>query len=112
MALAGRELADVVGQNAIQKGRRAGAADGHFAHVRDVEDAGGVADGQMFVGDAGVLDGHFPAAELDEFAAELLVRGVEGGAFEHDDRLQVAGCKFKPAMPRTWRIGISSACNL
>jgi hypothetical protein len=31
----------------------------------------------MFVGDAGVLNGHFPAAEFDKFAAELLVRGKE-----------------------------------
>jgi hypothetical protein len=31
----------------------------------------------MFVRDAGVLHGHFPAAEFDELAAKFLVRGVE-----------------------------------
>jgi hypothetical protein len=29
------------------------------------------------------LDGHFPAAEFDEFAAEFLVSGEEGSAFQH-----------------------------
>ena len=83
MAFAGRELADVVRENRIQKFRRARTADGDFAHVRNVEDAGGVADGEVFVGDAGVLHRHFPAAELDEFAAEYLVRGKKWRAFKH-----------------------------
>ena len=57
------------------------AADGDFAHVGDVENAGGVADGEMFVHDAGVLDRHFPAAEINQLRAEFLVRGKEGVRF-------------------------------
>jgi hypothetical protein len=45
--------------------------------VTDVEQSAGAADGEMFIDDAGILDRHFPAAELDEFAAELLVRRVK-----------------------------------
>ena len=83
LALAGRELADVVGENRIQKCRRARTADGDFAHVGDVENAGGVADGKVLVGDAGVLHRHFPTAEFDKFAAEFLVGGKKWCAFEH-----------------------------
>jgi hypothetical protein len=49
--------------------------------VRNVENAGGIADGEMFVGDAGVLDGHLPAAEVNEFGAEFLVSGKKSSAF-------------------------------
>src|ERR1039458_432383 len=86
-ASAGRELADVVRENGIQKSRRARAADGDFAHVRDVEDAGGFADGEVFVRDAGVLHRHFPAAEFDEFAAEFLVRDKKWRALQHGLRM-------------------------
>jgi hypothetical protein len=34
-------------------------------------------------GEACVLDGHFPAAEIDETAAEFLVFVVEGSALKH-----------------------------
>jgi hypothetical protein len=46
---------------------------------------GGAADAEMLVCDGGILDGHLPAAELDELAARALVRGEERGAFEHGD---------------------------
>ncbi len=82
LALAGRELADVVGQHVIEEIRRARAADGDFAHVRDVENAGGVADGEMFLDDAGVLHGHFPAAEINQLRAQLLVRGEKWRAVQ------------------------------
>jgi hypothetical protein len=36
------------------------------------------------------LNGHFPAAEFDQFAAELLVRGKEWRAFQHERRMQNA----------------------
>lgn len=65
LAGADGEFADVVGEGAIEEIGGAGAGEERFAHVGDVEDAGGVADGLVFVGDGGVLDGHFPAAELD-----------------------------------------------
>jgi hypothetical protein len=41
----------------------------------------------MFVGDAGVLHRHFPAAEFDEFAAEFLVGGKKWRAFKHGLRM-------------------------
>ena len=93
LAVAGREFADVVGEDVIQKIRRARAADGDFAHVRDVENAGGVADGEMFVGDAGVLHRHFPAAEINQLAAEFLVRGKKCGAFEHGLEYEIEDLK-------------------
>jgi hypothetical protein len=37
----------------------------------------------VFIGDAGVLDGHFPAAKVHEFGAEFLVRGKKRSAFQH-----------------------------
>ena len=43
------------------------------------EVAGGVL--KMFVGDAGVLHRHFPAAEINELRAEFLVRGKKCSAF-------------------------------
>src|SRR5208283_4456822 len=95
LAFAGRELADVVRENRIQKYRRARTADGDFAHVRDVEDAGGFADGEEFVRDAGVLHRHLPAAEFDEFAAEFLVRGKKWRALQHGLRRWNFECRMK-----------------
>ena len=77
LAETGRELADVVSQNAIQKLRSSRAAHSDFAHVRDVENPGGISHREMFVCDARVLHGHLPTAELDEFAAEFLVGFVK-----------------------------------
>jgi hypothetical protein len=44
--------------------------------MADVEEAGALADGAVFFEDATVLDGHLPAAELDEPRAKLAVRLV------------------------------------
>jgi hypothetical protein len=52
--------------------------------MRNVENSGGTADGEMFVGDAGILDGHFPAAEINQFGTELLVGGKQWSAFQHN----------------------------
>ena len=48
-----------------------GLRPGNFdlAHVRDVEDPGVPADGEVLGPDAPVLDGHLPAGERDELRA-------------------------------------------
>ena len=38
-------------------------------------------DSEVFIDDAGILDGHFPAAEVDQACAEFLVRFEESSAF-------------------------------
>ena len=63
--------------------KRAGAAHGDFAHVGDVKNPGGAADGEVFVGDARVLNRHLPAAELNKLSAELLVPFKEWCALQH-----------------------------
>ena len=83
LAEAGRQLADVIRQDAIKEARRVRAADSDFAHVGDVEDAGGVADGEMFLDDAGVLDRHFPAAEINQFGAKFLMCGEKCRFLQH-----------------------------
>ena len=49
---------------------RALAGNFDLAHVGDVEQARRGADGHVLGGDAGVLDGHVPAAERDHAGAE------------------------------------------
>jgi hypothetical protein len=54
--------------------------------VRDVEEAGFRPDRDVFLDDAGILDGHLPAPERDELAVESPVRfeqrcALEGGGF-------------------------------
>ena len=80
LAPAWLEFAQVVGQYLVEKCLRGRAADQELAHVRDVENAGRAAHGLMFLHDAGVIHRHFPAAELDEFGAQFLVRGEKRGA--------------------------------
>ena len=57
-----------------------GPVDVELAHVRDVEEADPLADGPVLLEDAGVLDRHLPAAEVDQLRAELAVQVVEGRA--------------------------------
>ena len=68
-----RKFGHVVSKSRIKEFLRAGARDEEFAHVGNVENARGFADGVVFIGNAGVLDRHFPAAEIDELRAERLV---------------------------------------
>jgi len=51
--------------------------------MRDVKQTSGPAHSQMFVHDAGILHGHFPAAKFDEARAQSLVRGEKWCALEH-----------------------------
>src|SRR5262249_43175254 len=86
------ELADVVGDDALHGLGRARAAEPDFAHVGDVEDAGGAAHGFVLVENARVLHGHRPTPEVDDLRAESGVTtekrclfhlvGVRGGGLE------------------------------
>jgi hypothetical protein len=38
----------------------------------------------VFIGDAGVLDRHFPAAKVNELRAEFFMGAVKSGALEHE----------------------------
>ena len=59
--------------------RRAGLGTLHeqLAHVREVEEPGALADRAMLLEDAGVLDRHHPATELDHPRAQRAVTVVE-----------------------------------
>jgi hypothetical protein len=79
------EAGGVVHSDVLNGGEGAGAAELNFAHVRDVKESDGGADGEMLGEDAcagtGVLDGHIPTAEVDHFGAVGAVGGVKGGLF-------------------------------
>jgi hypothetical protein len=79
------EFGGVVGGDVVDKVEGLRAADFDFAHVAHVEQADGGADGVVFFDDAGVLDGHVPAAKIDHFG----FRGEVG--FEERSALQVSG---------------------
>ncbi len=49
---------------------------------RDIEDADAGAHGHVLGDEAGVLDGHVPAAEVDHLRAQAAVGGVECGLAE------------------------------
>jgi hypothetical protein len=63
------ELGDVGRRHPLKKREAARARDGNPPHVTDVEEAGVSSDGLVFADDAGVLDGHVPSSEIDEFSA-------------------------------------------
>jgi hypothetical protein len=60
----------------------AGAAELNFAHVADVEEADTGADGDVFGDEAGVFDGHVPAAEVNHPGFVMAMAGIEGGGLE------------------------------
>ena len=57
------ETGVVVGEEAVQPVAGGGALDAELSHVRDVEDAAGTADREVFLGDALVLHRHIPAGK-------------------------------------------------
>jgi hypothetical protein len=63
------ECGEIVSEQSIEPSRGPGAAHEKLAHVGDVEDAAGFADGFVLLKDSGVLNGHFPACEFDHAAA-------------------------------------------
>ena len=68
----------IIGQDMLEKWQRLRPADHEAAHVRHVEQAGGLARGQVFLDDAGrIVQGLVPAAEFHELGAVLQVTFVE-----------------------------------
>ena len=53
-----------------------------FAHVAHVEQAGGRPNRSVLFQNAGILEGHLPAAKVDHFGSHAAMRGVEGGGLE------------------------------
>ena len=82
MRLADREPGGVVGGDVLDGLERVPAGDLDLAHVADVEEAGAGPHGLMLEDDAGVLDWHVPAAELDHAGAERPMTRVERGLLE------------------------------
>ena len=78
----GLKLGDGVGGDVVGERCRIRAVDFDFAHVADVEQAGGRSHGAVFFEDAGVLQRHVPAAEIDHFGAHPAMGGVKRGGFE------------------------------
>ena len=73
----------VAGQHVLEEFHPVGAFHQQTAHVGHVKQAAGVAGVQVFGDDAsGVLDGHFPSAEIHHGGAGLHMDVVELGALE------------------------------
>jgi hypothetical protein len=89
LGLAVFETGSVVHGDVLNGGQRAGTAELNLAHVGDVKQTDGGADGEMLGEDAcsgtGVLDRHIPAAEVDHFGVVGAVSGVEGGLFQFEN---------------------------
>jgi len=77
LAFADRESCEVVGEQAVELIERAGAADEHLTHVRNVEDANLLADCLVLIDDRAVLHGHVPSGEGHHPGAEGEMGGFE-----------------------------------
>ena len=70
LGAAHRQAARIRDQGAGQRVAGAGALEEQLAHVGEVEQARALAHGSVLLEDAAVLDGHRPAAELDQTGAQ------------------------------------------
>src|SRR6185437_9736315 len=77
-----RQPGDIVGDEALQEIERPRTLNAKLAHMRDIEHARALADGAVFFKDAAILNGHLPAAELDETRAQRAMLVIERGTFE------------------------------
>ena len=68
-----------------------------FAHVAHVEQADGRTNGAVLLQDAGVLERHVPAAEIDHFGAHPAMGGVEGGGFQPSEDWLMPVAKLRTA---------------
>ena len=100
MRLADREPGRVVARDVLDGLERVAAGDLDLAHVADVEEARARPDGLMLVDDAGVFDGHVPAAVLDHAGAERPVARVERGLPERAGERLRHSLGRVPARPR------------
>ena len=80
--LADLQLPDAVGGDEIGELRRLRPADLDLAHVADIEEPGGGADGVVLVDDSGVLDGHVPASEIDHFGPQGAMNRIQRSSAE------------------------------
>ncbi len=72
--------ADVVGQQMLEELERGRSARLDLAHVRDVEHADALPDGEVLVADPGVLDRHLPARERHQLGPGGAMPVVQGGS--------------------------------
>ena len=77
--LARPQRADRVGAEAVQEGGRIRTLHLVDAHVRNVEQAGGLAGGQVLFHYRRIPDRHFPAGERDHFCAKRFMDFIERG---------------------------------
>ena len=82
MGLADAEPRRVVRADPLHRRERVFAGELDLTHVADVEQACRRSHGHMFGHDAGVLDGHVPAAERHHPGPERAVRGIQWSFFE------------------------------
>src|SRR6266571_724582 len=83
--LAGRRR-HIVRTQVIKESVRRRTLDEDLTHMTDVKKADGLADREMFVDDAGILEGHLPSAELDEARARGAMPVEERSARRHARR--------------------------
>jgi hypothetical protein len=73
LGLAVGEPCGIVGGDVLDEIEGLRAGDFELSHVTDIEESGGGADGGVFFRDAGVFDGHCPAAEGDQLCSQFLM---------------------------------------
>jgi hypothetical protein len=78
MRLPALKLRGIVHADVLNGIERLGTANEDVAHVADIEDADTGADGHVLGDQAGVLDRHVPAAEIDHLGARLAMDSVQG----------------------------------
>ena len=83
-----RQLAGIVAGDVLDGAESVAAGNLDLPHVADVEEPGGGADRHVLLDEAGVLDRHVPAAELDHASAQRSMAGVQGRL------LQCSGCRL------------------
>src|SRR5262249_54863740 len=72
-----REAGSIVHGNVFDSGQRPWPGESDITHVADVKNAYTGAYGQVLGDNAGVLNRHIPAVELDHFCAQLAMNGVQ-----------------------------------
>ena len=76
------QLGHGVGGGKVDEFGRFRSADLDLAHMADIEEADGFADGVVLVDQARVLNGHVPAAEVDHFGTTGTVDVVQRRALK------------------------------
>src|SRR6185369_10763291 len=92
------ETTNVVRRDVVYE--RHSALSSHFelAHVADVEEAGGLPDGEVLRDGSRVLDGHVPAGEFDHSRSEASMDRVERRFLDHVPRSNRFMCALTGAI--------------